>query len=136
MPPGSIPARTGEPSRVKAAFIVADGLSPRVRGNPAPPALLPLPARSIPARTGEPSVDAAVPVEIRVYPRAYGGTVKDALALDADGGLSPRVRGNPFSDAMRSKWPRSIPARTGEPRFSIEVFVCPAVYPRAYGGTG
>ena len=121
----SIPARTGEPSRERTRWteVRPNGLSPRVRGNPAlhmelrvPMSHGSIPARtgepvvrltshataapgSIPARTGEPSPSAnrSSPGRTAVYPRAYGGTDGDGrpgLSLTSRYGLSPRVRGN------------------------------------------
>ena len=50
-------------------------------------------------------------------------------------GLSPRVRGNLFTDEGEAGDPRSIPACTGEPaRLSACRPYC-EVYPRVYGGT-
>ena len=85
--------------------LLCGGLSPRVRGNPRL-----RPARYPPHRAG-----------VKVYPRAYGGTIgKRTAALVAcdtpSEGLSPRVRGNRPAIAVQ-------PTSTGW------------VYPRAYGGT-
>ena len=88
------------------------GLSPRVRGNPAPGDLQLARMGSIPARAGEPAQLLVCVLRGRVYPRACGGTGWRILA--ELGGLSPRVRGNPgMAD-------QAEPAK---------------VYPRACGGT-
>ena len=50
-------------------------------------------------------------------------------------GLSPRVRGNQLPGELPSGWPRSIPARAGEPARATLSAVLIAVYPRACGGT-
>ena len=55
--------------------------------------------RSIPACAGEPTPLRAGPVRCRVYPRVCGGTLNPAVFQNGGGGLSPRVRGNPLSDA-------------------------------------
>ena len=91
------------------------GLSPRVRGNRHPPS------------------DWAA--AHRVYPRVYGGTIREALPAEDPEGLSPRVRGNRnilFPERFR---PRSIPACTGEPETSPGPAHSIRVYPRVYGGT-
>ena len=92
------------------------GLSPRVRGNPVGVADCYVHRRSIPARAGEPKWAESVAWSWRVYPRACGGTLKNAARIDVGHGLSPRVRGNPtIPDADGDEW-GSIPARAGEPR--------------------
>ena len=50
------------------------GLSPRVRGNQPVHDDANIRLGSIPARAGEPVLDQPFPLEIRVYPRACGGT--------------------------------------------------------------
>ena len=112
---GSIPACAGEPStdrerkggsvvypRVcggtpprQPGLRVAEGLSPRVRGNRLRVAELRINPGSIPACAGEPRRYALIYATTRVYPRVCGGTYD---AIDANRftvGLSPRVRGNP-----------------------------------------
>ena len=111
---GSIPACTGKPITVRpkqqlrqvyprvygetkddGSFdMVANGLSPRVRGNRWQAAQSECSLRSIPACTGKPSPLAQAPVAVRVYPRVYGETAHDLSWSVHLGGLSPRVRGN------------------------------------------
>ncbi len=91
---GSIPARAGEPSRPSNRLTLPRvypracggtrsmprrnsswcGLSPRVRGNPSPPATMPATTWSIPARAGEPPHPTRPRDTPAVYPRACGGT--------------------------------------------------------------
>ena len=91
---GSIPACTGEPSRLscvcpwlavyprvyggtwQSLLEVAgeQGLSPRVRGNPQLRAEVHLRRGSIPACTGEPRTQRTPSLPVPVYPRVYGGT--------------------------------------------------------------
>ena len=52
---------------------------------------------------------------LRVYPRACGGTVPSADAVNEAIGLSPRVRGNLGIDVSQQGAYGSIPARAGEP---------------------
>ena len=74
------------------------------------------PAGSIPARAGEPSPKLINPFTTQVYPRACGGTGDELFEVDPDGGLSPRVRGNPAGAIVAcGLLARSIPARAGEP---------------------
>ena len=138
---------------------LASGLSPRVRGNrvwesASRPGIGSIPAcageplsgrfagctclkgRSIPACAGEPSaiLPSCVGV-IGVYPRVCGGTGGDQNAASPDGGLSPRVRGNPSVTWQFGNQNRSIPACAGEP---LQAVVGPGVlgvYPRVCGGT-
>ena len=53
--------------------------------------------------------------EIRVYPRACGGTAYSASVSVAQSGLSPRLRGNPPAVSSCVVPLRSIPAPAGEP---------------------
>ena len=99
----SIPACTGEPkqppSRAQAQAVyprvyggtwikknkqaVAQGLSPRVRGNPARASRRLTVGRSIPACTGEPRSGTNAHRPPEVYPRVYGGTSTDFITLFA-----------------------------------------------------
>ena len=111
---GSIPACAGEPGgadhspdvagvypRVCGGTVLEDtdgsepkGLSPRVRGNPIPPAHHAAPGGSIPACAGEPTASSRSHPVREVYPRVCGGTVVMPVQHDGTRGLSPRVRGN------------------------------------------
>ena len=131
----SIPACAGEPRnapqsrlsggvypRVCGGTIIAvpsgapaQGLSPRVRGNP--PAIRPAlkRGRSIPACAGEPlHLDTPRP-PLGVYPRVCGGTVVRQKISQLQSGLSPRVRGNPPNIFINCSCSWSIPACAGEP---------------------
>ena len=112
---GSIPVRTGEPlvGRIRSPScevyprayggtiftigmtISLIGLSPCVRGNLPIVKIIVTLIRSIPVRTGEPGINTSLKVIIKVYPRAYGGTVQPSLKNLGEMGLSPCVRGNP-----------------------------------------
>ena len=112
-----------------------EGLSPRVRGNPAWPAPGGGGAGSIPACAGEP-----LPVRLRwyspeVYPRVCGGTPSRMRYERWRRGLSPRVRGNPYWQQIEIAAARSIPACAGEPRYGMMNFTQGRVYPRVCGGT-
>ncbi len=151
----SIPARAGEPKEARARLghsrvypracggtvrpgpsgLLVRGLSPRVRGNHTGSPRGYRPARSIPARAGEPWPIVIVFCPRWVYPRACGGTVSRFSLAAMAGGLSPRVRGNHPSSALRRRFVRSIPARAGEPPMAASCSSCHRVYPRACGGT-
>ena len=133
---GSIPACAGEPNpqtleqiRIKVyprvcggttrrgwAVFRPDGLSPRVRGNPARNTGHKPDIGSIPACAGEPYHHLWGGAIGMVYPRVCGGTERMPVALSYARGLSPRVRGNRFRKRLRTLSNRSIPACAGEPR--------------------
>ena len=73
---------------------MAQGLSPRVRGNPFLGSKGHSISGSIPARAGEPLGGALTILILPVYPRACGGTYAGELVQNVVKGLSPRVRGN------------------------------------------
>ena len=151
----SIPARAGEPgNRVLPNLdqpvypracggtkpsaeesVSAQGLSPRVRGNPAASWTDGTGDRSIPACAGEPMPGRAQKTARWVYPRVCGGTEYPYLLIDQDWGLSPRVRGNQTSRRGTCACRRSIPACAGEPANPFFRFSQAQVYPRVCGGT-
>ena len=153
--PGSIPACAGEPPAmmrtlgrravyprvcggtvlVPAPAIQAQGLSPRVRGNPAVSGLAAISSRSIPACAGEPSHRTRRRRCCPVYPRVCGGTVTLESRHDTRDGLSPRVRGNLQTAVGAAARNRSIPACAGEPLLRAQAYIPPTVYPRVCGGT-
>ena len=152
---GSIPARAGEPRRTLACQLATEvypracggtrhgcpatcspwGLSPRVRGNREFGREVGGVDGSIPARAGEPEFNLPGRVGDAVYPRACGGTSDEDQFDNEFTGLSPRVRGNRFGISVMLMWPRSIPARAGEPFKCCPIRSCIKVYPRACGGT-
>ena len=152
---GSIPARAGEPmswppswprgtvypracggTLVYAAWSPnADGLSPRVRGNPPRGSASGFSFGSIPARAGEPTTRTFIMASAKVYPRACGGTAWKCCSPSGSIGLSPRVRGNRRGPIPREGGDRSIPARAGEPWPIAQTCTPSGVYPRACGGT-
>ena len=112
-----------------------DGLSPRVRGNPAPGSSMAGHIRSIPACAGEPP-DGKLPDTLRrVYPRVCGGTWRNLPLCGMYMGLSPRVRGNLRPPYSPWEAPGSIPACAGEPCITSPSSTPPWVYPRVCGGT-
>ena len=154
-PRGSIPACAGEPRVRKSAYSASGvyprvcggtgwtrgppprrpGLSPRVRGNPCCDPTAENPRGSIPACAGEPSHLARLGAREQVYPRVCGGTAGARLPARAGGGLSPRVRGNPWKEPRSTPSWGSIPACAGEPSCGADAHRFAGVYPRVCGGT-
>ena len=64
-----------------------------------------------------------------------GGTVSWRRAAQREGGLSPRVRGNPLLVRGVPVLIGSIPACAGEPHLPSSSPSWPSVYPRVCGGT-
>ena len=106
-----------------------------MRGNPAGVRVFLILGGSIPARAGEPGADRLGSWSSGVYPRACGGTDDASEREKLDGGLSPRVRGNPINLMYMGRPLRSIPARAGEPIVTQRYQSVLRVYPRACGGT-
>ena len=113
----------------------ADGLSPRVRGNPMRRRRIFELSWSIPACAGEPPSVAIIPLGAMVYPRVCGGTSASAVSRSLKDGLSPRVRGNPQGTALNVSQAGSIPACAGEPGLTAGLREANRVYPRVCGGT-
>ena len=152
---GSIPAYAGEPQPASApatpggvyprvcggtSFVGSgqqflNGLSPRMRGNPATDEPQIPNAGSIPAYAGEPRQDKTQGVAQPVYPRVCGGTSISPPMNIVAVGLSPRMRGNPQSAPESGICRRSIPAYAGEPAGAPAPAGLCAVYPRVCGGT-
>ena len=112
----------------------AAGLSPRVRGKRAAAAIPKLGNRSIPACAGETNGFRVRNDRQRVYPRVCGGNWAGCKGCFCWHGLSPRVRGKPWTERDTIDWLRSIPACAGETG-GVRHFRTPeAVYPRVCGG--
>ena len=90
---------------------------------------------SIPALAGEPFSAARTEMVQRVYPRACGGTLPEAITALQAQGLSPRLRGNRNLRGSEPLCKRSIPALAGEPISNRKGWKEREVYPRACGGT-
>ena len=152
---GSIPARAGQPEapsmedtdsgvypRPRGATTkplnvgeILTGLSPPARGNLTTGVPSSYPPRSIPARAGQPRSPWPRRRRLPVYPRPRGATVNRASIKALALGLSPPARGNQHVAVGGELRPRSIPARAGQPIFSIASESCPSVYPRPRGAT-
>ena len=114
---------------------IANGLSPRVRGNRRGPTPAPGRRGSIPACAGEPSPDHSRSIHTTVYPRVCGGTSSFGEGDEQVGGLSPRVRGNQHCCTSSIGIEGSIPACAGEPSSPSYANKGVRVYPRVCGGT-
>ena len=166
VPGGSIPANAGEPvSTVPRHFLrgvyprerggtlfrlpllrLANGLSPRTRGNPRQQAVendshenseneKHIDHDAHRNRAGRNmSIVAAIVAEL-VYPRERGGTVLRHLQIERLQGLSPRTRGNRAEASAVCFVARSIPANAGEPCRAAGWTWARRVYPRERGGT-
>ena len=75
------------------------------------------------------------PDTTRVYPRVCGGTHAVLRVIQADVGLSPRVRGNHEYARPGACGAWSIPACAGEPMTGPPRLAKSGVYPRVCGGT-
>ena len=113
----------------------AEGLSPRVRGNPEAVVNRLDSTRSIPACAGEPAANHGSRYAGRVYPRVCGGTSATWCGELAGRGLSPRVRGNQLGASQVGTGQGSIPACAGEPGGANLEPPGRRVYPRVCGGT-
>ena len=91
--------------------------------------------RSIPACAGEPEAAWALGMDLWVYPRVCGGTLRGGPHTLRPPGLSPRVRGNPLARYDITNLPISIPACAGEPLPSRYHLNLKDLYPRVCGGT-
>ncbi len=152
---GSIPACAGEPAsaaaRIRASGVyprvrggtavrkndtlVANGLSPRARGNHWRVYPADLDTGSIPACAGEPRCGRTILWSPTVYPRVRGGTAGPGGRAPEGWGLSPRARGNQAFSMPRPGFFRSIPACAGEPWRKAMFLIMMRVYPRVRGGT-
>ena len=111
------------------------GLSPRVRGNPAQDIDDGGDGGSIPASAGQPQCSGWGDATLKVYPRECGATDFSRTDSAHVGGLSPRVRGNLRRIAHYNRRVRSIPASAGQPSRSLSWTRCSRVYPRECGAT-
>ena len=94
------PRVCGGTAALATLFALLEGLSPRVRGNPATRLCRPAAERSIPACAGEPYCAIAQRRLGEVYPRVCGGTRTPSAPRSPLSGLSPRVRGNPAAAGL------------------------------------
>ncbi len=134
-PSGVYPRACGGTTRTEEGERYSGVLSPRMRGNHYRRSDGRGFRGSIPAHAGEPNHSPRLPESPRVYPRACGGTSRCGLRAVRIRGLSPRMRGNPYSHPYTPFLYGSIPAHAGEPQTSLLRKPARRVYPRACGGT-
>ena len=118
----------------KAWWLIAMGLSPRVRGSLGWSGAGRWTPGSIPACAGEPGRAVGCRSGDQVYPRVCGGAHACCGGSLIQTGLSPRVRGSPRRPGIRSDTAGSIPACAGEPRRPSKRRAAGRVYPRVCGG--
>ena len=112
---GDYPRACGETMNTILHLSRQAGLSPRLRGNPAPGRRRAIRRGTIPAPAGKPG-ERRPPVSIwRDYPRACGETGPGKSHRKGITGLSPRLRGNPMPGAAGSRVLGTIPAPAGKP---------------------
>ena len=151
---GSIPACAGEPGNqspykspigvyprvcggaavMKSESEPVPGLSPRVRGSPLTLLVAVHQIGSIPACAGEPGYAYENACTRRVYPRVCGGAGSTNDLSERRKGLSPRVRGSRYCEALGDTSQGSIPACAGEPCRTRRRPPASRVYPRVCGG--
>ena len=112
---GVYPRVCGETGVVSVRQSLEYGLSPRVRGNLAPPMQSPQARGSIPACAGKPYPDRSGTPPTAVYPRVCGETCPGPPRPVSTMGLSPRVRGNQWKERNGAASIGSIPACAGKP---------------------
>ncbi len=152
---GSIPARAGEPLRLRPLATLyrvyprsrrgtnsdvsvlqnSRGLSPLAQGNRCCAGVNDNPAGSIPARAGEPSRLDTQTDRIGVYPRSRRGTPAAPCQSSLGWGLSPLAQGNHTHRRCVRQTLGSIPARAGEPAATDAATIDIRVYPRSRRGT-
>ena len=153
---GSIPAWAGQPiewtstypvvrvyprvggatQQLTGRMDIAEGLSPRGRGNPHDATGPHVPDGSIPAWAGQPFSPTSCRSASAVYPRVGGATIAPGCSGVVVAGLSPRGRGNPDHQPCPWRRERSIPAWAGQPPVNGSRPASSAVYPRVGGATG
>ena len=113
----------------------AEGLSPRVRGNPFQMPSFAGSSGPIPACAGQPHAACHPTAPHWAYPRVCGAT-GGLVCMGAGGlGLSPRVRGN-LNSPLRSVFCGGpIPACAGQPAMPLASRSITRAYPRVCGAT-
>jgi len=152
---GPIPARAGEPDKLRTAHscirayprsrggtwlypgnsALFQGLSPLARGNHGNFLKPVCHFGPIPARAGEPGIRPKPTSLCTAYPRSRGGTGAGDITIGFREGLSPLARGNPVSPCFLSHTQGPIPARAGEPAGIGAGGHIVRAYPRSRGGT-
>ena len=127
------PRGCGEPQQLSQPARGVRGLSPRVRGTPAPGLDHREHRGSIPAGAGNPRDRRRAASSTGVYPRGCGEPWTGFPPAPASRGLSPRVRGTLQHGAGCRRVAGSIPAGAGNPVSGATCRGAPGVYPRGCG---
>ena len=109
------PRGCGATGAAQAPATVAQGLSPRMRGNHLAQRCVLAVQGSIPADAGQPWVPITNSLDMRVYPRGCGATSASRGVIWRRTGLSPRMRGNPAHGRRHLAARGSSPADAGQP---------------------
>ncbi len=133
--PGAYPRGRGGTMRQLASVDLAEGLSPRTRGNLTVSGTAANAEGPIPADAGEPMAERTAPRCNSAYPRGRGGTGSSDDRLSVARGLSPRTRGNLVDIQHAGPAPGPIPADAGEPPVPRSTASWRRAYPRGRGGT-
>ncbi len=129
------PRPCGETAAASVRRPIRAGLSPPMRGNPAPQGG-PAPGQgSIPAHAGKPALGHVGLLMSRVYPRPCGETGGGGGGGLFAPGLSPPMRGNPGDRDCMTAAAGSIPAHAGKPVRPTKLPGTIRVYPRPCGET-
>ena len=116
---------------------LSQGLSPRMRGNPAQPVEASGGDRSIPASAGEPASRTMCPRAVSVYPGECGGTTACASFPSTIESLSPRVRGESRPTHRDQCYARVYPRECGGTLDTSSVAASPSgLSPRVRGNLG
>ena len=113
--PRVYPHACGETGKDSQNTLLFMGLSPRMRGNQVAKMVDRNTLGSIPTHAGKPCQHFFATFFDGVYPHACGETLRNAPAGIKVRGLSPRMRGNPFTSPAAAISKGSIPTHAGKP---------------------
>ena len=123
----------GAAEYVERIDMIANGLSPRVRGSRRYLTAFRQPLRSIPTCAGQPRQKQSVRNHPKVYPHVCGAATTITTIAKSRRGLSPRVRGSHEPRAPDLMPHGSIPTCAGQP-IRLPLFLpLTWVYPRVCG---
>ena len=127
------PRACGENTGVDRNAYAADGSPPRMRGKRTFDAIMSSFCRITPAHAGKTGVGLPALLLFQDHPRACGENFHFAIAIGADAGSPPRMRGKPAVILKPPLQPRITPAHAGKTIFySSPRGRCPD-HPRACG---
>ena len=132
---GAYPHVCGATTSCQLAAVRPTGLSPRVWGNPDPPAGTRAATRPIPTCVGQPPGGAITRECREAYPHVCGATDTGYVGLQSGWGLSPRVWGNLLAKQQAKIKERPIPTCVGQPDARQEPTDWQKAYPHVCGAT-